>query len=64
MKKIGIILLLLLMFISLVAQSKIKFDSLVYDFSNIKEENGPYVTDFIFTNTSDEALSLIKVKAG
>ncbi len=64
MKKTGLSALLLLVVLSLFAEPKIEFETFEHDFGEIKEENGPYLIDFYFTNTGDDPLKLIKVKAG
>ncbi|MCF7858236.1 MAG: DUF1573 domain-containing protein [Candidatus Cloacimonetes bacterium] len=64
MKKLLVILPLLLIYSLLLSQPMIKFDNLEHDFGRIKEEGGPYNTEFIFTNTGDEPFKLIKVTAG
>ncbi len=64
MRKIIIFLIILISVAPLFSQSSIKFDSLVYDFGKIKEEDGPYEHTFHFTNVSSKPLKLTKVKAG
>jgi len=64
MKKIGLVVLMLFVIYSLFAQPKIEFDTMTHEFGDIKEDEGPYEIDFNFTNTGDEPLKLIKVKAG
>jgi len=64
MKKIGLIVLMLLVAFSLFAQPIIEFETFEHDYGDLKEEDGPYEVDFTFTNTGDEPLKLIKVKAG
>lgn len=63
MKIAIIIVLILLSFVLLFSKPIIKFDALEHDFGNIKEDGGPYEYEFIFLNTGDEPLKLIKVKA-
>ena len=68
MKKIFVFTLILTaLWTSSFSQSKkarISFKNEVHKFGTIKEEDGPYEVDFNFTNTGDEPLKLIKVKAG
>lgn len=64
MKKAIALIILLLIWVLLLSQPIIEFETLVYDFGRIKEEAGPYNVDFKFSNTGDESFRLIKVKAG
>jgi len=52
-----------LLVVSLAAAPEISFNFLTHDFGDIKEEDGKVTYDFDFTNTGDEPLKLIKVKA-
>lgn len=64
MKKL-LILLSLFQFNQLQAQDNpvIKFKDTTYDFGDIREENGPVVHEFVFTNTSTEPLTVLRVNA-
>lgn len=64
MKKAIVLITLLLIWVLLLSQPNLEFETLVYDFGRIKEEAGPYNVDFKFSNTGDESFHLIKVKAG
>lgn len=63
MKKILIFLIFFILTISLYSSPIITFEEKVHDFGNIKENKGPYEYEFTFSNTGDEPLKLIKVKA-
>ena len=64
MKRIIVIITFLLAGVLLLSQPIIEFETLVYDFGRIKEEEGPHGFDFKFSNTGDESFRLIRVKAG
>lgn len=63
MKKLLMLLIFFILTISLYSFPIIKFENEVHDFGNIKEDKGPYEYEFTFSNTGDEPLKLIKVKA-
>jgi hypothetical protein len=63
MKRVITVILILSFTVLLFSKPIIKFDSLEHDFGDIKEDGGPYEYEFIFSNTGDEPLKLIKVKA-
>jgi len=64
MKKLLLLwLILFVLIVSLYSSPKITFEKEVHNFGDIKEEGGPYEYDFIFSNTGDEPLKIIKVKA-
>jgi hypothetical protein len=63
MKKILLLLIFFILTISLYSSPIIKFENEVHDFGDIKEDGGPYEYEFTFSNTGDEPLKLIKVKA-
>jgi len=48
----------------LLSQPIIEFETLKYDFGNIKEEAGPHEFDFNFINIGDVPFRLLNVKAG
>ena len=64
MKKTIVIIILLITAALLLSQPIIEFETLIYDFGRIKEEEGPHKVDFKFSNTGDEPFRLIEVKAG
>ena len=64
MRRIIVITILLITWTSLLSQPIIEFETLKYDFGEIKEEAGPHEFDFKFINTGDESFRLINVKAG
>ena len=64
MKKIIIIVFFLLTAVILLSQPIIEFETLVYDFGRIKEEEGPHKVDFKFSNTGNESFRIINVHAG
>jgi len=64
MKKLFLLwLIFFVIVVSLYSSQKITFEKEVHDFGDIKEEGGPYEYNFIFSNTGDEPLKIIKVKA-
>jgi len=63
MKKILIVIVILLLSNLLMALPEITFNEMEHDFVTIKEEDGPVEYKFEFTNTGDEPLKLIRVKA-
>jgi hypothetical protein len=64
MKRLFALILILSSTFLLFSQPIIKFDTLEYDFGDIKEDEGPYEYNYVFQNTGDEPLKLTKVKAG
>ncbi len=64
MKKIILIVILLFTAVLLLSQPIIEFETLLYDYGRIKEEEGPHKVDFKFFNTGDEPFRIIKVDAG
>ncbi len=61
---------LMLIFFSLInlqviaqAQGPVRFEKNIHDFAQIREEEGPATHEFKFTNTSDKALTIIRVNA-
>ena len=62
-KKIILIIILSLLALILAAEPIIEFNQIKHDFGDIKEEDGSVTHDFIFTNTGNEPLTLVKVKA-
>ncbi|MCK4654731.1 MAG: DUF1573 domain-containing protein [Candidatus Cloacimonetes bacterium] len=64
MKKLLIFILIFFIFIiSIYSFPVIKFENKIYDFGDIKEDEGPYEYEFTFSNTGDEPLKITKVKA-
>jgi uncharacterized protein DUF1573 len=61
--KVILTFILLMMVVGLVAEPVISFDFLIHNFGEFKEETGKVSHDFTFTNTGDDTLKLIKVKA-
>ncbi len=61
--KILFVLVVLVCSIGAYAQPQIKFESVVHDYGTIKEENGPQLAVFTFTNTGNEPLTLTSVRA-
>jgi hypothetical protein len=64
MKKLGLLLLAIVVSIVCFAQPEIKFESTTYDFGKIKEEGGKVTGRFIFTNVGNEPLELTNVRPG
>lgn len=64
MKKLGLLLLAVVVCIICVAQPEIKFENTTYDFGKIKEEGGKVTGKFIFTNVGTEPLELTNVRPG
>ena len=64
MKRLFAIILILSFTFLLFSQPVIKFETLEYDFGDIKEDEGPYEYDYVFQNIGDESLKITKVKAG
>lgn len=64
MKKLIVIIIFLITATLLLSQPIIEFETLIYDYGRIKEEEGPHKFDFKFSNTGDEPFRLIRVKAG
>ena len=64
MKKLIVIIIFLITATLLLSQPIIEFETLIYDYGRIKEEEGPHKFDFKFCNTGDEPFRLISVKAG
>jgi len=62
-KKIILIIILSLIALILAAEPIIEFNQLNHNFGDIKEEDGSVTHEFTFTNTGDEPLILVKVKA-
>ena len=63
MKKTLLLLIFFISIISLYSSPVISFEKEVHDFGDIEEAEGPYEYEFTFSNTGDEPLKLIKVKA-
>ncbi len=63
MKNFIIVLIFFILTISLHSVPIITFEKEVHDFGDIEEDGGPYEYEFTFSNTGDEPLKLIKVKA-
>ena len=63
MKNVMVLLIFFIFTISLYSSPIIKFENEVHDFGDIEEDEGPYEYEFTFSNTGDEPLKLIKVKA-
>jgi hypothetical protein len=61
--KIVFVLVVLVWTVSTYAQPQIKFESVVYEYGTIKEEDGPQLAVFTFTNTGNEPLTLTSVRA-
>lgn len=57
------LILVLALFSSLCTEPVINFGTTTHDFGDIREEDGEVTFDFGFTNTGDEELQLVKVKA-
>ncbi len=64
MKRIIVIAFFLLVAVILLSQPIIEFETLIYDYGRIKEEEGPHKFDFKFSNTGDEPFRIIRVHAG
>lgn len=64
MKRVIVIVILLLAGTLLLSQPIIEFETLIYDYGRIKEEEGPHKFDFKFSNTGDEPFRIIRVHAG
>ena len=64
MKKLMFIVFILLCIGLLFSAPIIKFDSLKYNFGDIKEEGNYYDHEYKFTNEGSEPLKIEKVKAG
>ena len=64
MKRAIAFILIMFIWVLLVSQPIIEFETLEYDFGRIKEEEGPHQIDFNFSNTGDESFRLLNVKAG
>lgn len=64
MKKLGLLLLAVIVSIVCFAQPEIKFENTTYDFGRIKEEGGKVTGKFIFTNVGNEPLELTNVRPG
>ena len=64
MKRLLTVVLILSFALLLFSKPMMKFETLEYDFGDIKEGDGPYEHDYVFSNTGDEPLKIIKVKAG
>jgi len=62
--KRNLIVIILLICSTLLAQPKIKFDKLIHDFGRIKEAGGPHLTEFKFSNDGDEPLKLTDIVPG
>ena len=41
----------------------VKFESLSYDFGNVKEDAGKVVHEFVYTNIGDSPVSILRAKA-
>ena len=41
----------------------VKFENLTYDFGNVKEDAGKVVHEFVYTNTGDSPVSILRAKA-
>jgi len=71
MKTLRIILLLVAsVLVSATAQARtpgekvgVKFESLEYDFGNVNENSGKIVHEFVYTNTGDSPVSILRAKA-
>ncbi|MCD4697390.1 MAG: DUF1573 domain-containing protein [Bacteroidales bacterium] len=63
MKNFIIVMMFFILTISLYSAPIITFEKEVHDFGDIKEDAGPYEYEYTFSNTGDEPLKLIKVKA-
>ena len=61
--KIFLLLILFVIALTLAADPVISFNFLSHNFGDIKEEDGKVSYDFTFTNTGDDTLKIIKVKA-
>jgi len=64
MKRAIALIIIIFIWISLLSQPIIEFETLEYDFGRIKEEEGPHQIDFKFSNTGDESFRLIDISAG
>ena len=64
MKKLGLLLLAVVVSLVCFAQPEIKFENTTYDFGKIKEEGGKVTGKFIFTNVGNEPLELTNVRPG
>ena len=64
MKRLFALILILSFAFLLFSQPVIKFETLEYDFGDIKEDKGPFEYNFVFYNTGDEPFQITKVKAG
>jgi len=64
MKRAIAFILIMFIWVLLVSQPIIEFETLKYDFGRIKEEGGPHQIDFKFSNTGDKSFRLLNVKAG
>ena len=62
-KKILFLIFVLMLVNLLNALPVISFKETEHDFGTVKEEAGPLEHKFVFTNTGDEPLKLIKVKS-
>jgi len=62
-KKMIFLVIFVLITLILIAKPVITFNQLTHDFGVINEEDGTVTHKFTFTNSGDEPLKLIKVKA-
>ena len=68
MKRTGIVVLMMLIlggvcFAADKSKAKIKFDTTLHDFGNIREDGGPVTYEFEFTNTGKEPLIINSARA-
>ena len=68
MKKLGLIVIMAITMVFVIqaaddAKGQIQFEDTVYDFGNIREDGGPAVHEFSFTNTGDAPLVITSARA-